>query len=320
MELNRIQSIQPSSLDLLEAAGITDVEALASVNCDVLHEELLKANEQLQLSDDNLSSNQIAGWVSEAQELIADAPQDAVSEESRHVYNERQPQVAAMLEAAPCALPLPARLLIENKLRVGDIPEGIMLNGYSGELNVGVIHEAPQQSRSGMESLKRAGSVPASTSRDDRSAIMRAPREETNKGRNPNSRWFIRGVLHSSPYRIYFGALVTLLAMLSVPLFYASAALLVLLAEKPEDFDWVPEWVLAFPIALPVFGVAYLLWGLGSGCIVCNQKLFVHRSHLKNSKAHHVPGFGYVLPLCLQIITFRWFRCTHCGTSIRLKE
>jgi hypothetical protein len=59
---------------------------------------------------------------------------------------------------------------------------------------------------------------------------------------------------------------------------------------------------------------------MGGSCRICGQKLFAHRTHLKNSRAHHVPGLGYILPLCVQVILFRWFRCSHCGTPIRLKE
>jgi hypothetical protein len=33
-----------------------------------------------------------------------------------------------------------------------------------------------------------------------------------------------------------------------------------------------------------------------------------------------VKVIGYIFPLCVHIILFRWFRCTHCGTPIRLKE
>ena len=74
------------------------------------------------------------------------------------------------------------------------------------------------------------------------------------------------------------------------------------------------------PVLLPLFGIAWMLWGLNGACRICGQKLFVHRSHLKNSKAHHIRFLGYVLPLCCQILVFRWFRCTHCGTPVRLKE
>lgn len=88
----------------------------------------------------------------------------------------------------------------------------------------------------------------------------------------------------------------------------------------PGRFAWVPPWLLWFPATLPLFGIAWVIWGLNGSCRICGQKLFLHRSHLKNAKAHHVRGLGYIIPLCFQILLFRWFRCTHCGTPVRLKE
>ena len=159
-----------------------------------------------------------------------------------------------------------------------------------------------------------------STLAEDRVALIRTPRVATNKGRDPRSRWYIRGVLHSHPRSIYLGAVATLLVIIMIPLAMVASALLLASVELPERFGWVPEWLLAVPVALPLFGIAYLIFGLGGSCRICGQKLFTHRSHLKNSKAHHVRGLGYILPLCAQILLFRWFRCTHCGTPVRLKE
>jgi hypothetical protein len=41
---------------------------------------------------------------------------------------------------------------------------------------------------------------------------------------------------------------------------------------------------------------------------------------LKNRKAHHIPVLGYVFAVAVHIVLFRWFRCTYCGTPVRLKE
>jgi hypothetical protein len=78
--------------------------------------------------------------------------------------------------------------------------------------------------------------------------------------------------------------------------------------------------LIALPIALPILGLFYAVLANNSSCRVCCQKLFIPKPHLKNSRAHHVKVLGYILPLCAHIILFRWFRCTHCGTPIRLKE
>jgi hypothetical protein len=72
---------------------------------------------------------------------------------------------------------------------------------------------------------------------------------------------------------------------------------------------------------LPVPGAAYLIWAVGDGrCRICNQLLFVPRRVNKNSKAHHAPLLGYIVPTALHLLVFRWFRCTYCGTAVRVKE
>jgi hypothetical protein len=253
------------------------------------------------------------------------------------------------LDGAPLALPLPTRILIDQNLPVSKIPTGIMLNSYVGDLEVRVTQRAPDEPRIrtvlpepkmglqvksskpdlNVERIRNAmpreeGSrkIPGALgdSGDERVSLIRAPRDLTNKGVNPDSRWYIHGVLHSHPVSLYMGALATIGILLSIVTSVVAAALLVLSSEVLGEVDWVPDWLLAFPMTLPIFGLAYLIWGLGGTCRVCNQRLFTHRSHLKNSKAHHVTGLGYVLPLCFQMIIFRWFRCSHCGTSVRLKE
>ena len=90
--------------------------------------------------------------------------------------------------------------------------------------------------------------------------------------------------------------------------------------EMPDRFGWVPGWLIVFPLLLPLVGICYLIWGLGGSCRVCGQGLFRHSAHLKNKRAHHMPVLGYIFPLCIQILLFHWFRCTHCGTPVRLKE
>ena len=240
-----------------------------------------------------------------------------------------------------------------RKLSVSDIPPAILLNNYSGDLDVRTGRRLPgvrqakakpsaavgnyvRLSEGGgqkleidttrLRSTSDAGEplvrIPAvkTSPANDRVALIRAPRSETNKGRDPQSRWYIRGVLHSHPMSITAGAFVTLLLFVATPLAVISSLLLLLSGEMPRDFGWVPGWLIAFPLVLPLFGLCYLIWGLGGSCRICGQNLFRHGRHRKNSRAHHVPGLGYIVPLCFQILMFRWFRCTHCGTPVRLKE
>ena len=352
--LDTIPGIGKSSLELLEAAGFRDVASIAKLDTDVLAGELKRANEILKIAKRTPGRANVERWIRSARELSGLADETPLPD-STAVNYERNSEVIEMLATAPFAIPLPARVLIENQLGVSDIPPAILLNRYgSGELTVKIdkmveTAEAPRERKPKADSdfvrynepenqrleidtsrlrsttdlgrpLERVATSIKVSPADDRVALIRAPRSSTNKGRSPESRWYIRGVLHSHPVSVYFGALLTLILRFLVPAAVVSAALLLLSSEMPQRFSWVPGWLLAFPALLPALGVAYLIWGYPSACRICTQKLFVHRSHLKNAKAHHIRGLGYILPLCIQILIFRWFRCTHCGTPVRLKE
>jgi hypothetical protein len=350
-QLASIPGIGKASLELLEAAGFLDADAIARAGADELAAELKRANTMLKITKQTPGRVTVEKWIHAARELVgtpADEPEVPVR---MPVDYEQTDHGAAMLAAAPFAIPLPARILVANRLGVADIPPAILFNRYAGDLNVRSGNKLPEnrgprpaapanhfvriseptnqrmeidtarmRSTQNMgEPMVRMPSVKVSPA-NDRIALLRAPRTETNRGRDPQSRWYIRGVLHSHPLSIMMGALVTLLLLLFVPAAIISAVLLLLSGEMPGHFSWVPGWLIVFPLVLPVFGILYVIWGINGSCRICGQSLFRHRSHLKNSRAHHVPGLGYIVPLCFQILVFRWFRCTHCGTPVRLKE
>lgn len=229
-----------------------------------------------------------------------------------------------MLRAAPFALPLPVEALKENRVKVSDIPEGHLLNGYAGDLDVRVSTNSPLAKSKGLNAYRKAPRSERSASEwssgEKEASLVSTPLPATNKGRNPNSRRFIRGVLHDRPLHVSLGALATFLIVWLVPAGVVSAVLLILSSEMPKSFEWVSPHLVWVPAALTVVGTIYLIFGMSSKCCVCNQKLFIYRSKLKSEKAHHIPGFGYVLPLCVHLILFRWFRCSDCGTPVRLRK
>jgi hypothetical protein len=350
--LHAIPGIGKSSLELLEAAGFLSVDSLANAGVDELAAELERANAMLQILKKTPSRTLVESWVNRAREITG-VPTGIEAAPRMPVDYEKTPQGAAMLNAAPFAIPLPARILVAGNLAVSEIPPAILLNRYSGDLDVRTGQRIPEirhakannhassgnfvrlaessNSRLEIDTSRlrstgdlgepklRTASVKTSPA-NDRVALIRAPRTETNKGRNPESRRYIRGVLHSHPHSITAGALVTLLALVTTPLAVISALLLLLSGEFPVEFSWVPGWLIVFPLVLPFFGICYLIWGFGGRCRICGQSLFRHRHHRKNSRAHRMSGLGYILPLCIHILLFRWFRCTHCGTPVRLKE
>lgn len=269
------------------------------------------------------------------------------------VNYEADPDVRDMIALAPLAIPIPNRTLAEKGIYPKDIEEAHLLNGASTDLEVRVTTRVRKKvkPRSGTSLRHSGGTVvqvanyQAGTSRrlgshgirsvdevrespapkperrreDERLNLLRTARPETNRGRDPKSRRFIRGVLHDRPAFVWFGCLVVVLLQILVPVSLVTTPLL-LMADHIAALSWVPKWFLAFPLSLPVLGLFYFFISTGVKCRVCGQKLLVTRHCRRNKKAHHVPGLGFIFPMALHTMIFRWFNCTFCGTSIRIKE
>lgn len=372
-KITTIPGIGKSSQELLEVAGFLDIDAIARAGVDELVAALEKANDILKIAKRTPPRASVQKWVDAAREMTGVSQVEEQDEEPRQmpVNYEGNPEVAAMLDGSPFAIPLPAKVMVDNRLGVSDIPPAILLNRYSGDLEVRISDRTPK--RSGERPLERAVSrEPAAvrepveisrpsptahiqrtsspesrldidTSRvktfeefselpqrpptrkklqqdNDRVALLRAPREETNRGKDPKSRFYIKGVLHTHPMSLAFGAIITLLLMMVLPAAIVSSALLFISDQFPGTLPWVPKWLLAFPVALPVLGFLYLSFGLNGKCRICGQRQFWPRHCRKNSKAHHFPGLGHIVPTALHMLTFKWFRCIYCGTPVRLKK
>ena len=163
-------------------------------------------------------------------------------------------------------------------------------------------------------------STPDASSESDRVALIRAPLAETNRGLDPRSRFYVRGVLHTHPLSMSIAAILTLVMAVLLPLAIGAALLLLLDVVYPGRFQWVSPWFLVLPCCLPVVGTLYLIYGMGGKCRICNQRVFLPRACRKNNKAHYFRGLGHIIPMSLHLLTFRWFRCTFCGTPVRLKK
>lgn len=361
--LNQIPGITDGSQQLLEAVGVDSVEQLAAQDAEHLVAELKRANARLSMDLSAPGKPTLLQWISDAKDLTgetaaseASTPKGAAPElirlaETSPVNYEANAEVAEMLSRAPCAIPLPGQIMMEKGLRVSDVPAGLLLNRYSGDLDVRIGDPAspktdvPSRRRNGhvesvtkqqatnrnfeatsakplVSSAKGGKRTPSSKSghEENRVALIRAPREQTNRGKDPESRRYVRGVLHTHPWGLRFGAFFTLLLIIHFPLAILSGCLLLASREYPKNFGWVNEWILAFPIALPLTGLGYFIWGMNGKCRICTQKLFIHRSALKHIKAHRFPGIGFVVPLCLHLLAFNWFRCSSCGTPVRLRK
>jgi hypothetical protein len=350
LKLNEIPGIDPSDADLLDMAGIRDAKHLAEQDSAKLFEKLSQANDILQFPGGVPDTEKIDGWIRNAGEAHNKNKSEFKSASLATAVNyEGNEQVAEMLANAPCAIPLPGKYLAENKIRVSDIPAGLLLNRYSGDLDVRIGNpelpqsDVPQRRQGTPAQIRHKGlskdfdpsnlkaidpntapvqRIPKSKEghEEDRVALIRAPREATNRGKNPSSRNYIRGVLHTHPWHLRIGAFFTLILMPLLPLAFISSFLLLLSSISSESFPWIPKWLIAFPIALPVIGLGYLFWGFPGKCRVCNQRLFVRKGAIKHSKAHRLFCMGYVVPLSIHLLLFSWFRCSSCGTPVRLKK
>ncbi len=347
--LHEIPRIEKGWLDLLDGAGIRDAAHLAQQDPGELVDGLQRANQVLGISTHPPQRALVEEWIADARELLSTLPAEAGSQYKLPANYEANHEVASMLARSPFAIPLPGKALKGRRLGVADVPAGLLLNRYSGNLDVRIEEpsnmKAEVPTRRGATRMEKSGAarmerthfdassvkvaVPDTHTRvpeskkghdHDRVALIRAPREKTNRGKDPSSRRYIRGVLHTHPWTLRIGAVFSLLLLLDLPLAIVSAFLLLFSRENPEFFSWVPKWILAFPIALPVIGLGYLIFGVSGKCRICTQKLFVHKGALKHVKSHRLPGLGYVVPLCLHLLLFSWFRCSSCGTPVRLKK
>ena len=287
----------------------------------------------------------------------ADAENEEVADEAPQFVNfELDPDVIEMIAMSPLALPIPGRTLAEKNVPVSEIPEGILLTAARGDISLRVGTKREQKPQEGQvvknpvlqgsyvnsisfglkrEEVDRSrirsfrefvdpDKQPETTDHkalaEERIRVMRAALPETNAGIDPSSRRYIRGVLHSNPHQIWWGALITLACQVAIPLGIFAAFALLLKDGGSALFQWVPSWFLVLPLSVFVLGLLYLIISFSCTCRICGQKCFVPRNCLKNRKAHHLPLLGYVFAVALHILLFRWFRCTYCGTPVRVKE
>lgn len=355
--LKEIPEIEETALELLEAAGFLDCTALARAGVDPLTRELERANGILKIAESPPKRQEVDLWIRMAREITGEENTEPVQEAVMPVNFEKQPKVAAILENAPCAIPFPGRWLADSNIAVSEILPGILLNRYAGDLEVRIedrlpasqvaprvmhnpyvqIAEKPQVGRLNID-VSRLRSVeeiaatvnvrqpsvrmerPLNLNGEDAFDLLTETLPETNSGKNRNSRRYIRGVLHSNPWALRFGALITLMLLAILPIAVVVPPLLLLQDGDPEFYHWVRPWWIVFAFLLPVMGLLWLFWGYSCSCRICRQKLFLPRKHRKNAKAHHVFLLGYIVPLIFHMLIFKWFRCTHCGTPVRLKK
>lgn len=354
--LQSIASFPQDAVDLLEAVGYLNAEEVCNANRHELLEELTKANTALGLMDETPDSEQLSQWIAWSTEAMGvthvapASPSTAATDtssgepaqnsvvESKPVSPENfedDPEVRAMLEISPDADPVPVELMKRNSLSVQDIPEGILLTECQGDVEMKVMtaqgrlrqqHQASEVRRSGlMTSRIRSFSEHENSDHhvkplekgEQRDVVSLS--EGLNAGLSPESRRFVRGVLHPDPMSVRVSAFFAVLVqvLLVVTMFGVPA---LIIYDQMMDAPEAVWWIVGLVSASLLSALCYLFWGLAARCRVCGQRQFAPKKCLKNRKAHHIPLIGYIFPTALHAIFFKWFYCTYCGTAVRLKK
>ena len=320
-DLRNIAGMDEDAQDLLEAVGILDLRALAGADVDELAQELDRANRILQYAAHPPTMGDLENWIAAARlchpkfapvRTNPPANQPPPNSDGRDdPPTEPHGLIGKTLEPSHAGRKVSSISYVHLAESVSQMRQLDTARVRSfAEIEQLEENTPPAQVQSSGEN---SGEI-------SRRSLLRTPLEETNRGRDPQSRAYIRGILHTHPISMRFGALNTLILPFLVVSGILATIFLVFSARYPDHFIWVSPWLVAFPAALLVSGVFYLISGIWGRCRICNQRLFFPRACRKNTKAHHIFGLGYIIPLCLHLLIFRWFRCSFCGTSIRLKK
>ncbi len=270
------------------------------------------------------------------------AAEEDAEDEDAHLFDvdpavvnfEDDPEVREMLLNAPEAEPLHPSLIRRHKLAVDDIPEGVLLTHCTGEVEINVMTTPRMANAQRRDADAKRTGLMVSRIRDFEQAgngghhvkpLDRGKSKESvsvseglNAGLRPDSRRFVRGVLHPYPVSVRVSAFFAVL----VQLFLAANLIGIpwLLIHEFLSGESMLWWVVGLAGGLVLSALCYLFWGMSARCRVCGQRQFAPKKCLKNKKAHHIPLIGYIFPTALHAMFFKWFYCTYCGTAVRLKK
>ena len=329
-EFDRIEGLGATGIELLVACGVEDLGSLAESDAGSLYLEMGSANSHLRIAREIPSVNEVQGWVSGARNLLGfDDPDEVIplTDEVVVLRADESPQREA--DVVPEAIPVSAALILEQNIAVKDVPP--MEHFIEDEVarpaakrSVGTAARKAVQvrevaSEAPVRRELQTAEEPAPVERRKVEPLQKNPVHDIrksvsaglNEGKKLHSRGFIRGVLHPQPFRVRFGALLSIITLTLLPATFVAGGLIL------AGFS---HWLVLIPLAFLFFGLLYLMYARGMKCRICGQPLFAPKACHRHVKAHRIPVIGYILPTSLQILIFHWFRCMYCGTSIRVKE
>lgn len=244
------------------------------------------------------------------EEYVAKSESELESEiAAKEIVPEPRANIELAEEGLKESLPAPAEISKEMTVELDDLfdePIGTLhVDKMGARIN--------KDNMLSMDDFREKGSRIAPLQSVAKGDLTRSTRRETNEGVSPDSRRYVRGVLHKRAGSFMF-SLLAYLAFVFCIIAGFTLPLLTLL-DKEKFF-----WAMFSPVLVIVGILIYFMFTGRASCPICNQKQFAPKNCLKHRDAHRWPLFGYMLPTALHALFYKWFKCIFCGTSVRLKE
>lgn len=348
--IHDIEDMQPEAIELLEAAGYMDAKTIFDHKISDITAELVKANNVLEIIDTEPTRTLVLQWLKplekkfgkeideggveidsdvliEPKEILNTPFAIPVSEnfiKEHHIDLQEIPQGTVRFldkeqatayfsneEAAPVNYKVVADQPLSKESKNKEKEKSSL---FSDAVFKGKDSEILDKKRIlKMETFKNEGSTVAPVDRPDGINLTKTTRKETNAGVSPESRFYIKGVLHKNVARFKSGCLAFIAVNILILLSFAITSLVLVDREQ----YWWAVWA---PLLGVLAIIIYFSSAQNASCPICNQRQFAPKRCLKHKSAHHWPIFGYMLPTAIHALFFKWFRCIFCGTSVRLKE
>lgn len=248
---------------------------------------------------------------------------------------EKDTDMMQMLSLSPVAEPLDPLLMADEDLSMDDITDGILLNQCEDDVKINImttlgradsLFRKDEVARAGLNSSRIRNFDDLDSRVQYVKPLDRGPQkdavtlsEQLNQGVDSRSRKFIKGVFHPQVKTVRFAA-VTAILFVAILVVNISSLLGLFLYRTNLEAGVVVGWVMGLLLLLVITAASYVYFGTRARCVVCRQPPLMPKKCIKHKKAHHVKGIGYILPTALQLLVYKWFYCTYCGTALRLKK
>ena len=248
---------------------------------------------------------------------------------------EEDTDMMQMLSLSPVAEPLDPLLMADEHISIDDITDGVLLNQCEEDVKINIkttlgradsLFRKDEVSRAGFNASRIRNFDDLESSVQYVKPLDRGPQkeavtlsEELNQGIDTKSRKFIKGVFHTQVKTVRIAA-VTAILFVAILVINIASLLGLFLYRTNIEAEVVLGWVMGLLLLLIITAALYVHFAAKARCVVCRQPPLMPKKCIKHKKAHHVKGIGYILPTALQLLVYKWFYCTYCGTALRLKK